>query len=80
MRTLMLDGAMGTELASRGCHVADSLWSARALLEHPEAIEQIHYDYLAAGSDIITSASYQVSFPASPAPGSAANKPPQRFG
>ncbi len=62
MQILMLDGAMGTELARRGWDVSDSLWSARVLLEHPEAIEQIHYDYLHAGADCITTASYQVSF------------------
>jgi len=63
MPILILDGAMGTELARRGLDMSDSLWSARVLLEHPEAIEQIHYDYLQAGADCITTASYQVSFP-----------------
>src|SRR3974390_665956 len=63
MRTLILDGALGTELGQRGWDVSDALWSARILLEHPEAIEQIHYDYLQAGADCITTASYQVSFP-----------------
>jgi homocysteine S-methyltransferase len=62
MRILLLDGAMGTELARRGWEVSDSLWSARVLLEHPEAIEQIHYDYLEAGADCLTTASYQISF------------------
>ena len=63
MRSLILDGALGTELARRGWDVSDALWSARVLLEHPEAIEQVHYDYLVAGADCITTASYQVSFP-----------------
>ncbi len=62
MQNLILDGAMGTELARRGWDVSDSLWSARVLLDHPEAIELIHYDYLQAGADCITTASYQVSF------------------
>jgi homocysteine S-methyltransferase len=62
MQILLLDGAMGTELTRRGWDVSDALWSARVLLEHPEAIEQIHYDYLRAGADCITTASYQVSF------------------
>jgi homocysteine S-methyltransferase len=62
MQILILDGAMGTELARRGWDVSDALWSASVLLKHPEAIGQIHYDYLRAGSDCITTASYQVSF------------------
>jgi homocysteine S-methyltransferase len=61
-RTVILDGALGTELASRGCDVSDALWSARALLEAPQVIEQVHLDYLAAGAAVITTASYQVSF------------------
>lgn len=60
--TLILDGALGTELARRGCDVSDALWSARALLDAPQAIEQVHLDYLTAGAEVITTASYQVSF------------------
>lgn len=61
-RTVILDGALGTELARRGCDVRDALWSARALLDAPQAIEQVHLDYLAAGAEVITTASYQASF------------------
>jgi len=32
------------------------------LLDAPEAIEQLHYDYYAAGADCVISASYQVSY------------------
>lgn len=60
--TVILDGGLGSELARRGYDVSDALWSARVLLEQPEAIEQIHLDYLEAGADVITAASYQVSF------------------
>lgn len=59
---LLLDGGLGTELARRGCKVSDALWSARVLLENPEAVERVHLDYLEAGADVITTASYQVSF------------------
>ncbi len=58
---LVLDGPMGTELERRGYDVNDALWSAKFLKENPEAIEQIHYDYFAAGADIVTCASYQAS-------------------
>jgi homocysteine S-methyltransferase len=59
---LLLDGALATELEARGFDLADPLWSARVLLEAPQAIAQLHLDYLQAGADIITTSSYQASF------------------
>lgn len=58
----ILDGALATELERRGADLHDPLWSAKALLEEPELIRQTHYDYLIAGADIVTSASYQATF------------------
>ncbi|BBF85040.1 homocysteine S-methyltransferase [Aquitalea magnusonii] len=59
---LLLDGALATALEARGFDLADPLWSARVLLEAPQAIGQLHLDYLQAGADIITTSSYQASF------------------
>ncbi|NWK79362.1 homocysteine S-methyltransferase [Aquitalea sp. LB_tupeE] len=59
---LLLDGALATELENRGFDLADPLWSARVLLEAPQAIYRLHLDYLLAGADIITTSSYQASF------------------
>lgn len=42
---LLLDGAMATELEARGCNLADSLWSAKVLVENPELIREVHLDY-----------------------------------
>jgi homocysteine S-methyltransferase len=39
----------------------DLLWSAKVLLEAPELIEQLHYDYFRAGADVATTASYQAT-------------------
>lgn len=52
---------MGTELSRRGFDLEDPLWSAKVLLEAPDAILSIHRDYLRAGAELIASASYQVS-------------------
>lgn len=60
--TIILDGALATELERRGADLRDPLWSAKVLVEQPELIRQLHYDYLVAGADIITTASYQASF------------------
>jgi len=59
---IILDGAMATELEARGADLNHTLWSARLLKENPELIKQVHYDYLLAGADVITTASYQASF------------------
>jgi len=58
----MLDGGLATEMENRGADLDDDLWSAKMLIEAPDLIRQIHYDYLVAGADIIATASYQASF------------------
>lgn len=58
---LMLDGGLATTLEARGFDLADELWSAKVLLEAPEAIAQVHYDFLSAGADCVATASYQAS-------------------
>ncbi|KAF0853340.1 homocysteine S-methyltransferase [Pantoea dispersa] len=59
--TLILDGALATELEARGCDLADTLWSAKVLMENPELIYQVHYDYFAAGANVAITASYQAT-------------------
>ncbi len=58
----ILDGGLATELERRGLNLRDPLWSAKILVEAPEAIEAVHYDYFLSGADIGTSASYQATF------------------
>lgn len=60
---LILDGALGTELESRGYDVSGNLWSAKYLLENPQVIKDIHLDYLLAGADLLTTSSYQATIP-----------------
>ncbi|WP_200864077.1 homocysteine S-methyltransferase family protein, partial [Cronobacter sakazakii] len=47
---VVLDGALATELEARGCNLADSLWSAKVLMEQPELIYAVHLDYFRAGA------------------------------
>ena len=61
---IILDGALGTELERQGYDVFGRLWSAKYLLENPQIIQDLHEDYVRAGSDIITTSSYQASIPA----------------
>ncbi|WP_040979601.1 homocysteine S-methyltransferase [Oceanobacillus jeddahense] len=59
--TLILDGALATELEKLGCDLDDPLWSARVLLDEPEKIRKVHHAYFEAGADIAITASYQAS-------------------
>ncbi|MFL3008498.1 MAG: homocysteine S-methyltransferase family protein [Candidatus Neomarinimicrobiota bacterium] len=60
-KTLILDGAVGTELIKRGLKLPLPLWSARANISHPEIITKIHQDYINAGSDIITTNTFRTT-------------------
>jgi homocysteine S-methyltransferase len=59
---MILDGGLATELEARGYDISGSLWSAHLLRTAPEAIEQLHYDFYAAGADCAITASYQASY------------------
>jgi homocysteine S-methyltransferase len=63
MTAVVIDGAMGTQLAARGHDVSDRLWSARLLISDPAAIEDVHLDYFRAGAQVATTASYQATIP-----------------
>ncbi len=57
---ILMDGGTGRELRSRGVELSDNIWSATGLVKAPDVVFQIHYDYIQAGSDIITTNSYGV--------------------
>ena len=58
---MIIDGALASELQRRGCDLNDNLWSAKVLIEQPELIQQVHYDYFKAGADCAITASYQAT-------------------
>ena len=59
---LMADGAMATELEYMGYDLSSNLWSAQVLLENEAAIQAVHESYLVAGSNILTTATYQATY------------------
>lgn len=59
-RPLLLDAAMGTELARRGADTTPPLWSARALRDAPELVRAIHAENAAAGADVLTIDSFRL--------------------
>ncbi|HSM02974.1 MAG TPA: homocysteine S-methyltransferase [Longimicrobiales bacterium] len=60
---LILDGGLATALEARGFDLDDPLWSARVLVEAPDAVRQVHRDFLEAGADVIATVSYQATLP-----------------
>jgi homocysteine S-methyltransferase len=60
---IVLDGGLATALEARGCDLGDELWSARLLIDDPDLIRRVHLDFLEAGADCVTTASYQASLP-----------------
>ncbi|CAB4886448.1 MAG: homocysteine S-methyltransferase [Actinobacteria bacterium] len=60
-RLVIVDGGLSTQLESMGNDVSGPLWTARTLLERPDAIEAAHRAFIDAGADVIITSSYQVS-------------------
>lgn len=54
----ILDGGMGRELKRSGAPFRQPEWSALALIEAPDAVEEVHRGYCAAGAQVITTNSY----------------------
>ena len=57
-RPILLDGGMGQELINRKASGQGVLWSAKALFDHPQAVQAVHEDYIRAGADVICTNSY----------------------
>ncbi|MCR9165887.1 MAG: homocysteine S-methyltransferase [Nannocystaceae bacterium] len=60
---VLLDGGLATALEAAGADLADPLWSAKLLLDDPEAIVTAHRSFVDAGAQVLTTASYQASLP-----------------
>ena len=63
---IILDGGTGTEIKRRGHELPssiESIWSAQVLIDNPEVVEQIHYDYIQAGADHIIINNYALTQP-----------------
>ena len=58
---VVLDGGLATELETQGHDLSSALWSARLLRDDPGAVVAAHAAFAAAGAQVATTASYQVS-------------------
>jgi homocysteine S-methyltransferase len=59
---ILLDGGLATTLEARGHDLSSDLWSAAILTEKPDEIMAVHRAFIDAGSEIITTSSYQISY------------------
>lgn len=60
-KPLLLDGATGTEIKSRGVETPLPLWSAKALISNPDVVKNIHKDYIKAGAEIIRTNTFRTN-------------------
>ncbi|MBD0405123.1 homocysteine S-methyltransferase [Flammeovirga sp. EKP202] len=58
---LILDGGLSNALELEGANLNHHLWSAKLLMDQPELIERVHYNYLKAGARCLISSSYQAT-------------------
>ena len=58
---MLLDGGMGQELLRRWGQPPQPGWSADVLRHAPDVVEQLHYDYIVAGSSVITLSGYTLT-------------------
>ena len=54
--TVLLDGGVGTEVLRRSVY-----WRCHGIEQHPEAVRQVHQDYIAAGADVIKTNTFQLN-------------------
>jgi homocysteine S-methyltransferase len=59
---IVLDGGLATTLEAAGHDITSALWSARLLIETPDAVRAAHVAFFAAGARVATTATYQASF------------------
>ena len=59
---VVLDGGFSTTLEAHGHDLSENpLWGSDLAKTHPDAVKAVHKDFLASGSDIISTCTYQAS-------------------
>ncbi|MEO5633554.1 homocysteine S-methyltransferase [Gaiella sp.] len=61
MTVRIVDGGLSTALEEAGHRLDDPLWTARFLIDDPEAIVAAHLAFLRAGARVLITSSYQAS-------------------
>jgi len=61
MQITILDGPMGTRLEAAGVSLEGPAWSARAVVERPDAVAAVHRAYAEAGATVHTAATFRAT-------------------
>ena len=61
MRVRVVDGGLSTALEEAGHRLDDRFWTARLLIDDPEAVVAAHLAFLRAGARVLITSSYQAS-------------------
>ncbi len=60
-KPLILDGAMGSYLQQKGLLTNDVIWTTNINRTNPDAVIQVHHEYIEAGADIITTNTFRTN-------------------
>jgi len=60
-QSVLLDGGLGTEILRCGGVGEVGLWAVAPLLNAPDSLRQIHETYVAAGAEVLTTATFRTS-------------------
>jgi homocysteine S-methyltransferase len=60
-KTIVIDGATGTELERRGAAMHEKAWCAMATLTAPDLLRGVHEDYIRAGARLITANTFSTN-------------------
>ena len=59
---IKLDGGLSTALEALGADLKSILWTGKLVGSAPELLRKAHINFIEAGAQIISSASYQISY------------------
>jgi S-methylmethionine-dependent homocysteine/selenocysteine methylase len=60
-KTVILDGAMGTEIQARGSDLIQVGWGGPASIQEPDLVRGIYADYISAGADVISTNTFRAT-------------------
>jgi S-methylmethionine-dependent homocysteine/selenocysteine methylase len=58
---VIIDGGTGTQLQADGATMDSDAWSARANLDRPDLVRQVHQEYIRAGAEVIIANTFAAS-------------------
>jgi len=58
---VIIDGGMGSQLQAEGVPMDEVAWSARANLERPDVVQDVHEAYIRAGAEVIIANTFAAS-------------------